>query len=602
MPAQVDHNSQNNNEAIVNATQNPEFKMQADNIENKTSAEPPTPNTASNIKIETALDQAEQLQAKILNDEDFDFSQLEATAAGLTEQGSFASPPIIQTSENTIEYHSLASSINNNSLNNNETRLQNTNENTPTDTSKINDDSGLLESAPSIIGEAFANVTEDFLTSTQGSVSPATSFNANTQTTAFGEISYNEQGDWQYTLNNQLTEIQALGAGDILTESIAIKAQDGNAFFVEITINGSNDLASISGTTHASITEDAKNESSPIVDVSGTLIIEDIDRGEARFVAESEIKTTYGFAEINTSGEWHYILDNEQDSVQSLTNDSHLTDYFSVRSLDGTNQTIQITIQGTDDKPFLNGSNLVKLDLNTDHSVSGQLGINDPDFGESHFQANEDIAGNFGTGSIEENGSWTYKVNTEHPDISSLSEDAIIRDTFVVTTADGTEQTIIIPITNTNTNTTASSFTTNNLDTEENLPVIELSSSDDLLVFNTSQTSDDNADIYIWNAGNNETSSTLNTDSISQFTIGSGGDILQLNDLLLESQTEDELDQFLHFSFNGQDTTIEINTDGQTSESQLLVLNNVDLTSFGNSDNEIIHQLIQQGNLDIVGL
>jgi len=582
-----------NDETIINTTQNPEIKIQVDNIENKPPTEPSTPNTTSNAKIETALDQAEQLQAKILNNEDFDFSQLEATAAGPIEQGGFASLPIIQASENAIIYHSQASSANNS-----ETRPQNTSESDSTDTNNINDNSGLLESAPSIIGEAFANVTEDILTSTQGSINPATSFNTNTQTTTFGEISYNEQGDWKYTLNNQLTEVQALGAGDVLTESIAINAQNGNAFFVEITINGSNDLASISGTTHASITEDTNDESSPIVDVSGSLAIEDIDTGEARFVAENEIQTTYGFAEINSSGEWHYILDNELGSVQSLTNDSHLTDYFSVRSFDGTSQTIQITIQGTDDKPFLNGSNLVELDLNTDQSVSGQLGINDPDFGESHFQANEDIAGHFGTGSIEENGSWTYKVNTEHPEISSLSEDSLIRDTFVVITADGTEQTIIIPITNT----TTSSLTTNSLNTEENLPVIELSSSDNLLVFNTSQTSDDNADIYIWNADKNETSSALNTDNISQFTAGSGGDILQLNDLLLESQTEDELDQFLHFSFNGQDTTIEINTDGQASENHFLVLNNVDLTSFGNSDNEIINQLIQQGNLDIVGL
>ena len=167
-----------NDETIINTTQNPEIKIQVDNIENKPPTEPSTPNTTSNAKIETALDQAEQLQAKILNNEDFDFSQLEATAAGPIEQGGFASLPIIQASENAIIYHSQASSANNS-----ETRPQNTSESDSTDTNNINDNSGLLESAPSIIGEAFANVTEDILTSTQGSINPATSFNTNTQTT-----------------------------------------------------------------------------------------------------------------------------------------------------------------------------------------------------------------------------------------------------------------------------------------------------------------------------------------------------------------------------------------------------------------------------------
>jgi len=232
--------------------------------------------------------------------------------------------------------------------------------------------------------------------------------------------------------------------------------------------------------------------------------------------------------------------------------------------------------------------------------VNGKLSINDPDFGESHFQAESNIATKFGFGSIDENGDWSYQVNTNHPEFDNLGTSPRYQyDSFIITTADGTEQDINIKFTQTPDIISASS---NEQNKDDNLPLIELDGSDDLLVFNTSQTSDDNADIYIWNADNNDTSSALNTDNISQFTAGSGGDILQLNDLLIESQTEDELDQFLHFSFNGQDTTIEINTDGQASENHFLVLNNVDLTSFGNSDNEIIHQLIQQGNLDIVGL
>jgi len=537
----------------------------------------------------SAIEQAEQLQSDILNNEDFDFSQLESTAAGPQEQPNFTSPIIIEPSDNIIEYHS-----NTNALSDINQRYSEPSK-TPTNNS-FADENNLVDQALSNTEQSFANVTEDFQTALQGKINADTSFIANTQTTNLGEISYDEQGDWQYQLNNQLSEIQTLGAGDTLTESIAITAQNGSVFFVEITINGSNDQASISGTTTKTITEDSNDKT---VEVSGNLNIQDIDSGEAGFIAEDQINTTYGTAEVNIEGEWRYILNNDLSSIQSLTSDSQLTDFFSVRSFDGTNETIQITIQGTNDTPFLNGTNQATLNLDTSNTASGQLEINDPDFGESHFQANTNIAGSFGTGSIEENGQWSYQVDTNHAEISSLDSNTILHDTFVVTTADGTEQTIIIPISNTPEAINTASV---NEYTSETLAIIELSDNDSTLAPNTNQENNASSDLYIWGASNDESNTTQNTDSIAQFTLGSGGDILQLNDLLLESQTEDQLDQFLHFSSDGQDTTIEINTNQDTSDHHFLVLNNMDLTTMGNTDSEIIHQLIQQGNLDIVGL
>jgi len=560
--------------AVITTTQNQEIII--------------TEDTTTTLN-QSAIKQAEQLQSEILNNEDFDFSQLESTAAGPQEQPNFTSPIIIEPSDNIIEYHS-----NTNTLSDINQRYSEPSK-TPINNS-FADENNLVDQALSITGQSFANVTEDFQTVLQGKINADTSFIANTQTTSLGEISYDEQGDWQYQLNNQRSEIQTLGAGDTLTESIAITAQNGSVFFVEITINGSNDQASISGTTTQTITEDSNDK---IVEVSGNLNIQDIDSGEAGFIAEDQINTTYGTAEVNIEGEWRYILNNDLSSIQSLTSDSQLTDFFSVRSFDGTNETIQITIQGTNDTPFLNGTNQATLNLDTSNTASGQLEINDPDFGESHFQANTNIAGSFGTGSIEENGQWSYQVDTNHAEISSLDSNTLLHDTFVVATADGTEQTIIIPISNTP---EAISTASINDYTSETLAIIELSDNDSTLAPNTNQENNSSSDLYIWDASNDESNTTQNTDSIAQFTLGSGGDILQLNDLLLESQTEDQLDQFLHFSSDGQDTTIEINTNQDASDHHFLVLNNMDLTTIGNTDSEIIHQLIQQGNLDIVGL
>ena len=547
-----------------------------------------TPATVS----QSAIEQVEQLQAEILKNDDFDFNELESTAAGSQTLTSPSSPLIIEPSENTIEYHSNANSLNNSQQSDIDT--------TNTTTKNFSNENNLVDPSSTIIGQSFANVTEDFQNVFQGKIETNSSFTPNSLDTNYGTISYDEQGNWQYSLNNQLSNIQELGAGDTLTDNISLTAQNGGTFLVEVTINGSNDQASISGKTSEVVTEDDNSDlNTQTVEISGNLNIIDIDSGEAGFIAESQIKTTYGNAEINAEGQWHYTLNNSLSSVQSLTSENQLTDFFNVRSLDGATETIQITIQGTNDTPLLSGTNEVALNLDTSETVSGQLGINDPDFGESHFQANTNILGNFGIGSIEENGQRSYQVDTNHPEISNLDPDTLLHDSFVVSTADGTEQTIIIPISN-NPNTT--SIASNDEHTSEASAIIELSDNDNILALNTNQEHNASSDLYIWNADNDETSSPDNTDSIAQFSLGSGGDILQLNDLLLESSAEDQLDQFLHFSYDGKDTTIEINTNQDNSDHHFVILNNMDLTAIGNTDGEIIQQLIQQGNLDIACL
>lgn len=550
-----------------------------------------TEGTSTTLK-QSALEQVEQLQAEILSDENYDFSQLEGTAAGPQEQSNFTSPIIVEPSDNSIEYHSNTST----STNTNQ-RYSDVSETVSPD--NLDNENNLVEPSSSVIGQSFANVTEDFQTVLQGQINTSTSFTANTQNTNFGEFNYDAQGNWQYTLNNQLTNIQELGAGDTLTENISLTADNGSEFLVDITINGSNDHASISGTTSETITAESRNNTNDkTVEVTGHLNITDIDAEEAEFVAQDQINTTYGTAEVNTEGEWRYLLDNDLNAIQSLTDDSQLIDFFTVQSLDGTNETIQITIQGTNDTPLLNGTNQAALNLDTTDTVSGQLGINDPDFGESHFQAETNIAGNFGTGSIAENGHWTYQVDTNHPDIGNLDSNTLLHDTFVIATADGTEQTIIIPISNTP---QIVSIANTNDHSSETQTIIELGDNEGVLPLNTNVESGGSSDLYIWNASNDESNTALNTDNIAQFTLGSNGDTLQLNDLLLETQTEDQLDQFLHFSYDGQDTTIEINANQGNVDHHFLVLNNMDLTTIGN-DGEIIQQLIQQGNLDIAGL
>ena len=545
----------------------------------------------------------EQLQQAILNSDNFDFNQLEAPAAGTSdnveslspENGGHPSIPIIELPDAPSSNNIIDSPADDNR------HFDVVSPEALTET-EITDESALIsatirESDPDFLGDAHANVTEDFLLSAEGKVGVDVRFLPDTLDTQCGEISYNEQGDWRYTLDNNLAEVQQLGAGDTLNESIELNAINGDQFLIEVTINGSNDQAFISGTNQGMVKEDAFGETgddgNQTVAITGQLEVQDLDAGEARFATEFDIATTYGSAEINALGQWRYELNNTLNPVQGLKEGQTLTDYFTVNTLDGSSKLIQITIEGSNDTPILTGSNFAQIDLGTSMEASGNLSIDDPDFGESYFLPDPAAEGSYGVGSIDENGQWLYQVDNNHPTISALGDGERVYDTFIVLTADGTEKEVIIKIDGSETQISSLSQP----------PVIELSAQEPPLAFSLSSLENPEADVYIWNTADNASDIAPDTDHIANFVAGDGGDILQLNDLLIESSDESELEQFLHFSFDGQDTTLEIRPEGSGGEdSHFLVLNNVDLTSFGNSDNEIIDQLINNGNLDIAGL
>jgi Ca2+-binding RTX toxin-like protein len=112
----------------------------------------------------------------------------------------------------------------------------------------------------------------------------------------------------------------------------------------------------------------------------------------------------------------------------------------------------------------------------------------------------------------------------------------------------------------------------------------------------------DGIDIFALESGDEGTAGVPAVDTIADFTIGVGGDVLDLSDML---QAEDlaSLDGFLNFSYDGVsgDTTISIDVDGDSGifeSSQEIVLSGVDLTANGTlSDQQILDNLLNNGNL-----
>ena len=181
-------------------------------------------------------------------------------------------------------------------------------------------------------------------------------FQAGTSNGAYGDLVLNADGTWTYTASNNNPAIQQLGSGDTLTEAFAVKATDGTTATVTVTINGSNDVPvlSSSGTT-GSVTEDVGVNGAGNLVANGTLSITDTDAGQSGFQAGT-INGTYGTLALNANGSWTYTAANGSQAIQQLGNGQSLTDTIKVRSIDGTETSITITINGTNDAPVISSS------------------------------------------------------------------------------------------------------------------------------------------------------------------------------------------------------------------------------------------------------
>ncbi|MDX1900888.1 MAG: VCBS domain-containing protein, partial [Gammaproteobacteria bacterium] len=190
--------------------------------------------------------------------------------------------------------------------------------------------------------------------------SPAT-FQAVTSATAstnnYGAYTLDSSGHWTYTLDNNNPTVEALNVGQTLTDTFTALTADGTTQLVTITIQGTNDIAKITGTSIGTVVE-AGGLDNAIVGtptVTGTLAVTDVDNPVAFQAVTNETQSVnnYGTYTLTSDGIWHFTLNNDNPTVQALNEGDILTDTFIAFSTDGTPKTITITIHGTNDTPQL---------------------------------------------------------------------------------------------------------------------------------------------------------------------------------------------------------------------------------------------------------
>jgi len=161
---------------------------------------------------------------------------------------------------------------------------------------------------------------------------------------------------WTYTVADSAVEY--LAAGQIKVESFTITLDDQHGGLItkqiDVTITGTNDAAVISGTSSGivEIDDDVIVSGTPVA--TGTLTDTDVDNTSNTFIAAAAGSATdhgYGTYQMTAAGAWTYTLDNSNPTVRALNDGEHLTDTFTVTTVDGTTQVITITIN--DDDPVI---------------------------------------------------------------------------------------------------------------------------------------------------------------------------------------------------------------------------------------------------------
>jgi VCBS repeat-containing protein len=307
------------------------------------------------------------------------------------------------------------------------------------------------------------------LTDTDVDNTPNT-FKAVTSPTAnaggYGTFTMTAAGVWTYTLNNANSAVQALNAGEALTDTFTVTTVDGTAQVVTITINGASDAAIISGTTTGSVIEagGVANATPGTPTATGTLTDTDVDNTPNAFTAVTSPTASaggYGTFTMTAAGVWTYALDNANSAVQALNAGATLTDTFRVTTIDGTAKVVTITINGTNDAAIISGTTTgsvieaggVANATPGAPTATGTLADTDVDNTPNTFTAVSSpkaSAGGYGTFTMTAAGVWAYTLNNADSAVQALNVGGTLTDTFTVTTVDGTAQVVTITITGSN--------------------------------------------------------------------------------------------------------------------------------------------------------
>ena len=175
--------------------------------------------------------------------------------------------------------------------------------------------------------------------------------------TAMGRSRSIAAGQWAYILDDNNPTVQALNAGETLTDTFTATTIDGTSQAITITITGANDAAVISGDITGTVLEagGVNNGTLGNPTATGDLTSADVDNPGDGWQGVPAGAATYGTYVLDAAGGWTYTLNNSNPAVQALNVGDILIDSFTAPPIDGTAHLLTLTIDGANDAAVITG-------------------------------------------------------------------------------------------------------------------------------------------------------------------------------------------------------------------------------------------------------
>ncbi|MES2606568.1 MAG: VCBS domain-containing protein [Pseudomonadota bacterium] len=234
--------------------------------------------------------------------------------------------------------------------------------------------------------------------------------------------------------------LQSLQEGEIFNDSFiyTIRMANGALSTAKSTVQiiGKNDVATFAGDKSGALTEDQSG-------VSGTLTVSDADHDQSAMQAAS-LTGSNGNLGINTDGNWSYGLTRD---MNYLAAGESVVESFIVKSVDGTEQAIALTINGVNDVATFAGLATGSVQEDGTLNAGGVVTVADLDHDQSAFAAIGNLAGAFGNFTFDlQSGAWTYALRNADSNVQALATGQSVQDTLTLTSVDGTTTAIIVSI------------------------------------------------------------------------------------------------------------------------------------------------------------
>ncbi|MEZ8408159.1 VCBS domain-containing protein, partial [Vibrio splendidus] len=246
-------------------------------------------------------------------------------------------------------------------------------------------------------------------------------------------LTIDANGHWVFTANSAFNQ---LNVGDKVEETFTVSSIDGTPSTIKVTINGTNDAATVSTATVS------LDETDSAITTSGTLTSIDVDNPDNTFTPDS-ISGTNGDLTIDANGHWVFTANS---AFNQLNVGDKVEETFTVSSVDGTTSTIKVMINGTNDAATISSATVSVDETDKAVTTSGTLTSTDVDNPDNAFTP-DSISGTNGDLTIDASGHWAFTANSA---FNQLNVGDKVEETFTVSSIDGTPSTIKVTINGTN--------------------------------------------------------------------------------------------------------------------------------------------------------